>query len=88
MPDILSDCDNPSADKGYEVRDYGSTTYGSSLPMKCATGYNGKANDISCTAKGTWTTQTGCSIVSKYCRYPMITWHLTNFFNVHSCKID
>ena len=40
--------------------------------MLCATGYEGTAADITCTADGTWSSQTGCSIVGKYYRCPTI----------------
>ena len=38
--------------------------------MTCDTGYEGTAADITCTADGTWSAQTGCSIVSKYFQCP------------------
>ena len=40
--------------------------------MLCATGYEGTAADITCTADGTWSSQTGCSIAGKYYSYPTI----------------
>ena len=61
----LSDCGTPTADTGYVVGLYSTTTYGSSATMRCATGYDGTAVDITCTAGGTWSSQTGCSIVGK-----------------------
>ena len=61
----LSDCGTPTADTGYLVGLYSTTTYGSSSTMSCATGYEGTAADITCTADGTWSSQTGCSIVGK-----------------------
>ena len=38
--------------------------------MTCDTGYEGTAADITCTVVGNWSTQTGCSIVSKYSQCP------------------
>ena len=61
----ISDCGTPIADTGYVVGSYSVTTYGSSLNMTCDTGYNGTATDITCTDEGTWSSQDGCSIVSK-----------------------
>ena len=61
----LSDCNTPTADTGYLVGLYSATTYGSSSTMSCATGYDGTAADITCAADGSWSSQTGCSIVGK-----------------------
>ena len=62
----ILDCSTPTADTGYVVGSYPSTTYGSNSGMTCDTGYEGTAADITCTAEGNWTTQTGCTIVGKY----------------------
>ena len=51
------------------VGEYSETTYDSSINMTCDTGYEGTAADITCTDEGTWSTQTGCSIVREYEMY-------------------
>ena len=66
----IADCGTPTAITGYVVGSYPATTYNSSSNMTCDTGYEGTAADITCTADGTWSTQTGCSIVSKYFQCP------------------
>ena len=54
------------------VDSYSATTYDSTSTMLCVTGYEGTPADITCTAGGTWSSQTGCSIVGKYYSYPTI----------------
>jgi len=59
----LLSCGTPTAVTGYAVGS-GSTTYGSTHTMACATGYDGTAGSLTCQANGAWTSQTGCAIVS------------------------
>ena len=56
-------CGTPVAGAGYTLGS-GSTTYGSSYSMTCATGYSGTAAALTCQSSGSWTAQTGCTIVS------------------------
>ena len=65
-----SDCRAPTADTGYVVVSALVTTYEGISTMTCATGYEGTAANITCEAGGSWSSQTGCSIVGKYCSYP------------------
>jgi hypothetical protein len=59
----IVNCNSPIAGTGYALGS-GSTTYGSTYTMTCATGYNGTAASLTCQASGSWTAQAGCSIVS------------------------
>ena len=64
----LLDCSTPTADTGYVVGSSLSTTYESISSMTCDTGYEGTAANITCTSEGTWSSQTGCTIVGKLFR--------------------
>jgi len=59
----IRDCGSPVAGRGYTVGS-GSTTYGSTYTMTCATGYAGTAASLTCQASATWTAQSGCTIRS------------------------
>jgi hypothetical protein len=59
----IRDCGVPTAPTGYAVGS-GSTTYGSSYSMTCATGYSGTATALTCQSSGSWTSASGCTIVS------------------------
>jgi len=59
----LASCGTPTTPTGYALGS-GGTTYGSSYSMTCATGYTGAATSISCSSGGTWSTPSGCTIVS------------------------
>jgi len=59
----IRDCGVPIAHTGYVVGT-GSTTYGSTYSITCATGYNGTADSLTCQSDGSWSSQTGCNIAS------------------------
>jgi len=59
----IVNCDTPVASTGYTLGS-GSTTFGSSYSMTCATGYSGTAAALTCQSSGSWTAQSGCTIVS------------------------
>jgi hypothetical protein len=63
----IVNCNSPVASTGYSLGS-GETTYGSAYTMMCATGFTGTAASLTCQASGSWTTQSGCSIVN--CRIP------------------
>jgi len=54
-------CGTPVASAGYALGS-GSTTYGSTYSMTCATGYTGTAASLTCQSSATWTAQSGCTI--------------------------
>ncbi len=56
-------CGTPMASLGY-VLGSGGTTYGSAYTMTCASGYQGTALSITCQASGSWTTPSGCSLIT------------------------
>ena len=62
----ISDCGTPTANTGYAVESAPVTTYEGISTMACDTGYEGSASNITCTSAGTWSSQTGCTIVGKY----------------------
>jgi len=66
----LVNCGTPSASTGYVVGS-GTTTYGGTYSMSCATGYSGTSGTLSCLSSGSWSGQSGCSLVS--CGAPSVT---------------
>jgi len=60
----IRNCGIPSASPGYVVGTASSTTYGSTCSMTCATGYSGTAASLSCQSSGSWSAQSGCTIIS------------------------
>ncbi len=48
---------------GYAIA-AGTSTYGSSRTVSCASGYSGSSTAITCQASAAWTLSTGCTIVS------------------------
>lgn len=65
----LISCGVPIAGAGYVVGS-GSTTYGSTYSMTCATGYSGTAATLTCQITGAWSPQSGCTLVN--CAQPAI----------------
>jgi len=59
----IRDCGAPGAITGY-VFASGATTYGSSLTSSCATGYTGSGTSITCSSSASWSSPSGCTIVS------------------------
>ena len=58
----MIDCGTPSQ-AGYTFS-YTNTLYGSTATAVCATGYIGTASSVTCQSGGTWSTSSGCTIVS------------------------
>jgi hypothetical protein len=59
----IRNCGNPTAGTGYALGS-GSTTYGSTYTMTCVTGYTGTAASLTCESSGSWSSQSGCTLVS------------------------
>jgi len=59
----IRNCGTPTAPTGYALGS-GSTTYGSTYTMTCATGYSGTAVSLTCQSSESWTSTSGCTIVS------------------------
>jgi len=57
----IRNCGTPVASTGYTLGS-GSTTYGSTYSMTCASGYLGTAASLTCQSSGSWTAQSGCTI--------------------------
>ena len=55
-------CGEPVVPVGYKLYSIASRTYGSIVPVICATRYTGKPKAIRCNADGVWSTPTGCSV--------------------------
>jgi len=66
----IRNCGTPVASTGYALGS-GSTTYNSSFSMSCASGYTGTAATLTCRADGTWSAQSGCTIVN--CGTPSVS---------------
>ena len=78
---FFSDCGTPTEDTGYLVVSYSLTTYESISTMTCDTGYEGSAFDITCEAGGSWSNQTGCTIVGWF-YYVFLISNMTGFLAV------
>ncbi len=59
----IVNCGTPVAPTGYSLGT-GPTTYGSTFTMACATSYVGVAASITCQASGSWTSPTGCAVLT------------------------
>jgi len=55
------DCGAPSTQTGYTIAS-GTTYYGSTRTITCASGYSGTATSRTCQSSGSWTSSTGCTL--------------------------
>jgi len=62
----IRNCGTPIANAGYALGS-GSTTYQSEYSMTCSTGYSGSPSSLTCTSDGTWTEQSGCTLIPNFC---------------------
>ena len=63
----IRDCGTPVAVTGYVVGTGSATTYGATYSMTCDTGYSGAAASLTCQSDGSWSTQSGCTLIANYC---------------------